>query len=102
MVRGKGPSGSHTSTVTRGQTATVLLSGSRNGLRSTIALYSTRSQSFIVFSSAGRIRILVGQALLPVHVRRGDTARDRQECLSYHYRIISRIVLEDAVFYLKR
>src|SRR5437868_12617098 len=49
MVRGKGASGSQTSTVTRGHTATVFLLGKRNGWRSTIALYSTLSQSFKPF-----------------------------------------------------
>src|ERR1700730_1977679 len=51
MVRGKASSGSQTSTVTSGHTATVLLLGKRNGLRSMMALYSTLSHSFICFSS---------------------------------------------------
>src|SRR5579859_6986069 len=51
MVRGKASSGSQTSTVTRVHTATVLLLGRRNGLRSMMALYSTLSHSFMCFSS---------------------------------------------------
>src|SRR4029077_19073231 len=51
MVRGMGSSGSQTSTVTSGHTATVFFSGRRNGLRSMMALYSTLSHSFMCFSS---------------------------------------------------
>src|SRR5580700_7779306 len=86
MVRGKASSGSQTSTVTSGHTATVLLLGRRNGLRSMMALYSTLSHSFMCFSSravqcskkrmyrerqfsefafvGGRLRIKLGEGLL--------------------------------------
>src|SRR5690242_12581128 len=52
IVRGKGASGSQTSTVTNGHAATVLLFGRRNGLRSMMALYSILSQRFMSFSFA--------------------------------------------------
>src|SRR5579871_2094823 len=75
IVRGKGASGSQTSTVTSGHTATVFSFGRRNGMRSTMALYSTLSQSFISLSSDE------GFMITKSHVRKGEQRCGGPACI---------------------